>query len=110
MSYLFDLSAAFDTIDHTRVIHRLSTSFGIAGTALVIPPLPTGGIPKALFLVLYSLQSLHHTTLSSLINSFLTLTFTTSMITTLNYMYLSLLSQNLPEVFKSIASVLFSPT
>ena len=29
-----DLSAAFDTIDHSMLLHRLQTSFGIHGTAL----------------------------------------------------------------------------
>jgi len=31
---LLDISAAFDTIDHTILTHRLSSSFGISGTAL----------------------------------------------------------------------------
>ena len=34
MLVLFDLSAAFDTMDHGILIHRLENSFGVAGTAL----------------------------------------------------------------------------
>src|SRR6218665_308645 len=32
---LLDISAAFDTIDHTLLLHRLSSWFGISGTALL---------------------------------------------------------------------------
>src|SRR6218665_2708731 len=32
---LLDISAAFDTIDHNRLLHRLSSWFGISGTALL---------------------------------------------------------------------------
>ena len=31
---LFDLSAAFDTVDHTILLNRLETVFGIKGKAL----------------------------------------------------------------------------
>src|SRR6218665_1206601 len=32
---LLDISAAFDTIDHNLLLHRLSSWFGISGTALL---------------------------------------------------------------------------
>ena len=32
---LLDLSAAFDTVDHTTLLRRLQTTYGITGTALV---------------------------------------------------------------------------
>jgi hypothetical protein len=32
---LLDLSAAFDTVDHQVLLHRLVVSFGITGTALI---------------------------------------------------------------------------
>ena len=34
MLVLLDLSAAFDTIQHTKLIRRLQTSYGIEGNAL----------------------------------------------------------------------------
>ena len=33
---LLDISAAFNTIDHNLLLHRLSSWFGISGTALVL--------------------------------------------------------------------------
>ena len=32
---LLDLSAAFDTVDHTILLHRFQTTYGITDTALV---------------------------------------------------------------------------